>query len=31
MDGSEGYADRSGARDGIESVKGYAPTAEIEG
>jgi uncharacterized protein YegP (UPF0339 family) len=29
-DSSEGYADRSGARDGIESVKKNAPTAETE-
>lgn len=28
MDGGEGYASRSGARDGIESVKRNAPNAE---
>ena len=31
MDSGEGYADRSGARDGIESVKRNTPAAEIEG
>ena len=31
MDSGEGYADRSGARDGIESVKRTAPAAEIDG
>ena len=30
MDSGEDYADRSGARDGIESVKRTAPAAEIE-
>jgi uncharacterized protein YegP (UPF0339 family) len=30
MDGGQGYADRSGARDGIESVKRNAPGAEAE-
>jgi uncharacterized protein YegP (UPF0339 family) len=30
LDSGEGYADRSGARDGIESVKRNAPAAEIE-
>ncbi|WP_436911573.1 DUF1508 domain-containing protein [Halosimplex marinum] len=30
MDSGEGYSDRSGARDGIESVKRNAPAAEIE-
>ncbi|WP_268891831.1 YegP family protein [Halosegnis longus] len=28
MDGGEGYASRSGARDGIESVKRNAPNAK---
>lgn len=31
MDGSQGYASRSGARDGIESVKRHAPNAGIDG
>jgi len=31
MDSGEGYASRSGARDGIESVKRTAPAAGIEG
>ena len=31
MDSGEGYASRSGARDGIESVKRHAPNAEIDG
>jgi uncharacterized protein YegP (UPF0339 family) len=30
MDSGEGYASRSGARDGIESVKRNAPNADIE-
>ena len=30
LDSGEGYADRSGARDAIESVKRNAPAAEIE-
>ena len=30
MDSGEGYSDRSGARDGIESVKRNAPSAELE-
>jgi len=30
LDSGEGYADRSGARDGIESVKRNAPNAEVE-
>jgi uncharacterized protein YegP (UPF0339 family) len=31
MDSGEGYASRSGARDGIESVKRNAPNADVEG
>ncbi|MFB6141050.1 MAG: DUF1508 domain-containing protein [Halosimplex sp.] len=31
MDSGQGYSDRSGARDGIESVKRNAPTAETQG
>ena len=31
MDSGEGYANRSGARDGIESVKRTAPAADIDG
>lgn len=30
MDSGEGYTDRSGARDGIESVKRNAPNAELQ-
>ncbi|ELZ22684.1 hypothetical protein C475_16321 [Halosimplex carlsbadense 2-9-1] len=30
MDSGQGYSDRSGARDGIESVKRNAPTAETD-
>ncbi|MFC7141852.1 HVO_2922 family protein [Halosimplex aquaticum] len=30
MDSGQGYADRSGARDGIESVKRDAPNAELD-
>jgi len=30
LDSGEGYSDRSGARDGIESVKRNAPNATLE-